>query len=478
MFGLSRQLLLTIGGLLLLSLGLMVCLGWYTHTTALIQIHSSFVPMQFNTAVGFAFIGLSLLSLGFPHFPFSRWLMPFVFGLGFTTLLQYLFNLNLGIDQLFMRHYITVATSHPGRMAPNTDLNFSLSSLSIWLLGHPRPKPNTLLFCSILGALVTGLATVAILGYLSGVVSAYGWGKLTQMAIHTSIGFIFTGLLIILEALWLSFKQFQKLPAPILPITSGLIGLTITIALWQAIEASELEISHQYGIRTGNFVAEALLCTGTLLSIALTIAIWVSQQLLEKLQSLQEAQDQILKLNTQLEELSYLDGLTNIPNRRLFDLRGQKEWALAYQEQESLSLILLDIDYFKAYNDRYGHPQGDWCLQQLAKVITQMTPHARDLAARYGGEEFVLLLPNRDFASAETIAWQMLKAIQRLKIPHAASPHFMVTASVGISSCIPAQADGLDRLIHQADRALYIAKDRGRNCVVALDDSPDLEVSG
>lgn len=322
--------------------------------------------------------------------------------------------------------------------------------------------------------MVTGLGTVAILGYLSGVVSAYGWGKLTQMAIHTSIGFIFTGLLIIVEALWRSFKQFQKLPSPILPITSGLIGLTITIALWQAIEASELEISHQYGIRTGNFVAEALLCTGTLFSIALTIAIWVSQQLQEKLQSLQEAQDQILKLNAQLEELSYLDGLTNIPNRRLFDLRGQKEWALAYQERESLALILLDIDYFKAYNDHYGHPQGDWCLQQLAKVITQMTPHPRDLAARYGGEEFALLLPNRDFASAETIAWRMVKAIQRLKIPHSASPHFRVTASAGLSSCIPAHPDGLDRLIQQADRALYVAKDRGRNCVVVLGDSPDL----
>ncbi len=473
MFRLLRQLLLTIGSLLLLSLGISVCVGWYTQTEALLQIHPSFVPMQFNTALGFTLLGLSLLSLVFPHFSLSRWLTPFVFGLGMITLLQYLFNLSLGIDQLFMNHYITVATSHPGRMAPNTALNFSLSSVGIWLLAHPRPKPNTLLFCSILGALVTGLGTVAMLGYLSGVVSAYSWGKLTQMAIHTSIGFMLTGLLIIVEALWSSLKHFQKLPSPILPLTSGLIGLTITIALWQALQASELEIIRQHGIRMGNFVAESILCTGTLFSIALTIAIWVSQQLQEKLQSLQEAQDQILKLNAQLEALSYLDGLTSIPNRRLFDLRGQKEWALAYQEQESLSLILLDIDYFKDYNDRYGHPQGDWCLQQLAQVITQMTPHPRDLAARYGGEEFALLLPNRDFVSAETIARRTLNAIERLKIPHSASPRLIVTASVGVSSCIPNQPDGLDRLIQQADRALYVAKGRGRNCVVVVCDSPD-----
>ncbi|MEA5576362.1 diguanylate cyclase domain-containing protein [Anabaena sp. UHCC 0451] len=173
--------------------------------------------------------------------------------------------------------------------------------------------------------------------------------------------------------------------------------------------------------------------------------------------------------NKKLEELANLDGLTQVANRRCFNNRLQKEWQGLAQEQETLSLILFDIDAFKRYNDYYGHLAGDDCLLKIAQAVYQFIRHKDlnrpiDLVARYGGEEFVVLLPNTNLAGAIKVASRIQAVIHDLQIPHTASHvRDIVTVSLGIASVIPTLEVKPDKLIADADKALYDAKQQGRD---------------
>lgn len=173
------------------------------------------------------------------------------------------------------------------------------------------------------------------------------------------------------------------------------------------------------------------------------------------------------EVNEELERLANLDGLTQIANRRLFDAVLAKEWKRCAREQFPLSLILIDIDYFKDYNDYYGHQMGDTCLIQVAQTIEQVIRRPMDLVARYGGEEFGVILPNTDLEGAIQVAEMIRQAIKQLNIFHAASKiSDYLTLSLGIASQIPSPKTLPDELITQADRALYRAKNQGRNRLV------------
>lgn len=455
------------GASLLLLLGLSVILGWHIGSERLIQIYPKFVPMQFNTALGFIFISLALMCLANNRRRFAKYIGIASIILGGLTLIQHVFGVNFYIDELFMRHYITTATSQPGRMAPNTALNFLLSGFAILTMSTERIRITQILIGSFLGAVTMGLGSVAFLGYLSNVETAYGWGNLTKMAIHTAIGFIVVGLMLILVARYLNWKTEQKSPSVLLPLILAILGFTITICLWQALYSAELYITTQYGIKTQNFVAEGILIFGSLFSIVIAIAVWFAIRFREQLRSLRLAQEEILILNQQLEKISYLDALTEIPNRRSFDAVIEKEFGRAYRYQRSIAVILLDIDYFKAYNDHYGHQMGDYSLQQVAQAIKNMAQRKTDMAARYGGEEFVLLLPDAMAEDAEKIAAMTLQAIADLNIPHEKSKvSSFVTISAGISVCVPSADTTIKELIHHADQALYEAKAQGRSRIV------------
>lgn len=173
--------------------------------------------------------------------------------------------------------------------------------------------------------------------------------------------------------------------------------------------------------------------------------------------------------NDKLANLSMTDGLTDIANRRNFDSHLQVEWKRGIREQQPLTLMLIDIDCFKAYNDHYGHLQGDNCLRRVARVLHDQTSRPRDLVARYGGEEFALILPHTDCA-AKSLGEQCRAAVEALALPHAASPiTSCVTVSVGIASMVPQRGSQPVDLIAQADQALYHAKKTGRNRVVLAD---------
>ncbi len=170
--------------------------------------------------------------------------------------------------------------------------------------------------------------------------------------------------------------------------------------------------------------------------------------------------------NRMLESLSMLDALTGIGNRRYFDDFVNKEWKRSTRDSLPVSMIMLDIDHFKAFNDTYGHQRGDECLKQVARQLSDTLKRPGDFAARYGGEEFAVVLPNTDIKGAVFIAETLRSTIEALKITHAASDTAKwVTVSLGVGSLIPNRHSKPEQLIALADQALYDAKRKGRNRV-------------
>ena len=189
-------------------------------------------------------------------------------------------------------------------------------------------------------------------------------------------------------------------------------------------------------------------------------------------EELQHTEFKLRLANQELEKLVNTDGLTQIANRRCFDHRLEQEWQRLYREQQPLSLLLFDVDYFKLYNDSYGHQMGDDCLIKIAQAVQQVVSRSVDLVARYGGEEFAVILPNTDITGAMAIAQRIHDAIKDLAIPHQASKvSDTVTISLGITSQIPASELSVATLIEQADQALYRAKQQGRNQFVIFFDN-------
>ncbi len=175
-------------------------------------------------------------------------------------------------------------------------------------------------------------------------------------------------------------------------------------------------------------------------------------------------EQELINLQKELEALSFEDGLTGISNRRMFDTRLNAEWKSACRSSQPLSLILLDIDHFKKYNDSYGHIQGDECLKKVAAALKCVGARPRDIVARYGGEEFVLLLPETNEAAAVHLAELCRQLVANLKIPHetsGASP--FVTASIGIGSIIPSSETEPRDFVQAVDKLLYAAKQKGRD---------------
>lgn len=212
------------------------------------------------------------------------------------------------------------------------------------------------------------------------------------------------------------------------------------------------------------------------------LGITMSQHLIQR-----RAQDALTSLNMSLEQrvaertaqledankrlnfISREDTLTKVPNRRMFDERLKEEWRRARRHKSSLTLLIIDLDHFKQYNDKYGHALGDQCLAKVAKALSGVERRAGALLARFGGEEFVFILPGCDAQSAKIVAERALNAVSRLNIPHENSPIApYVTISIGGKSAIPSKMNNQQQLFVDADIALYQAKNRGKNQAFVL----------
>ncbi|MGO4278641.1 PAS domain S-box-containing protein/diguanylate cyclase (GGDEF) domain-containing protein [Cupriavidus sp. OV038] len=180
-------------------------------------------------------------------------------------------------------------------------------------------------------------------------------------------------------------------------------------------------------------------------------------------------EEQLAQLQKELERLSFTDGLTGVGNRRMFDTVVEREWAALQDAGKPLSLILMDVDFFKAYNDYYGHLQGDDCLRKVAALLADAVG-AEHFVGRFGGEEFVAVLPGTDADTAVTIAERCRTMIADAAIPHLRSPYEQrVTASFGVGTTLPVPGAEPTAFINLVDAQLYHAKDNGRNRIAAVD---------
>lgn len=218
-------------------------------------------------------------------------------------------------------------------------------------------------------------------------------------------------------------------------------------------------------------------CTITALLIA--VLIFIGYRLFRQILIRDNMEKELRQIHVALEEsvaqldrLARTDGLTGLSNRRCLSERVETELARASRQQVPLTVIMIDIDFFKRYNDTYGHLAGDACLKEVSGAIAQATRRPGDLAARYGGEEFSVLLPNTDAAGGMAVARRICAAVVALQAPHRASDFGIVTISAGVYACVPDTTIGMADLFAGADQALYAAKTGGRNQAMASAAAP------
>ncbi len=210
--------------------------------------------------------------------------------------------------------------------------------------------------------------------------------------------------------------------------------------------------------------------TLVLLLVLLLLGARMIGQLIERdrLQAeLRGAKTELEKTNESLQRMALSDGLTGLANRRHFDQRLEAEFKRAIRDQTPIALVMIDVDYFKKFNDQHGHVEGDACLQMVARAVQAGPRRPGDIAARFGGEEFTVLLPGTDIDGAVAVAEAIHAAIAALNVPHGASPFRSVTISAGVHALTPAHGQPARTLVESADRALYQAKAEGRNRVCA-----------
>ncbi|TAK95569.1 MAG: GGDEF domain-containing protein, partial [Aquabacterium sp.] len=189
----------------------------------------------------------------------------------------------------------------------------------------------------------------------------------------------------------------------------------------------------------------------------------------------QQERQEVQRLNAELDDMARKDALTGLANRRVFDEALRAEWDRARRNRASLALLMIDVDHFKRFNDRYGHPAGDRCLAEVAAAIASVVRRPGDVAARYGGEEFVILLPDTDATGACELARRVIEQVDAARMVHEDSPTTAsVTVSVGVSHCLPHGPATAQGLTDAADGALYEAKSAGRHRFVCR----ELRVAG
>jgi signal transduction histidine kinase/CheY-like chemotaxis protein len=348
-------------GVIVLVVGLVVIFGWHTKNTTFIQILPSFAPMQYNTALGFVFSSLALITQ-LLHFRKISLVFGVVTGLiGILTLSQDVFGYNLNIDEFFMVHDIIVGTSAPGRMAPNTAFCFFLLSLFSLTSIFTKSIQSKVIIQAILSSLAFGLSFVALTGYIANLETAYGWGNLTRMALHTSVSFVLLsfGSLIYTWVLKSSYKK--KLPQ-FLPIPVFFGMLTIAISLWQALSAEYSKFQIISEVELNNNLPLIALIIGILLSFALALSAYLAQNLYERAASLSKeikfrtiAEKELTTVNLNLE------GIVEERTKKLQEvnqvLEKEKEKALAATVAKSSFLANMSHELRTPMNAIIGYSE-------------------------------------------------------------------------------------------------------------------------
>ena len=343
-----------------------------------------------------------------------------------------------------------------------------LASFVAWVVGFELPRADMLLWWL---AIMTA-AVVDFLGYL-----AYRRDPAPERHYQRWHRLFSTSVVLIALAWGLAFgylmtrvgAEYQLFLALLLACLGG--GSVAALAPRSTLLAWNLALSLLPSVLWLLFQGTQLGMAAGFVLIALAAELWfggrdLGQQILQSLHLRFENQtlvDELQRANVHLKEQSHTDSLTGVYNRRFFDEALHNEWARMFRQASALGLVLLDVDHFKAYNDRLGHQAGDDALRAVARAIREVVNRPADVVARFGGEEFVVLLPETDREGARTVAERIRDALKGLALHHPDAADGTLTVSMGVSSRHPAEGGDPEQLLVRADRAMYKAKDRGRD---------------
>ncbi|HZX32438.1 MAG TPA: diguanylate cyclase [Rhodocyclaceae bacterium] len=332
---------------------------------------------------------------------------------------------------------------------------------------------GTVIAVALSGFLLTEMAPSAVAAWLVFLLGTMGYhcylGKRMMSVEKRAMSGINTGGLIIVAALaglgWGSGAAF-------LPFVSTHLQLLVILTL-TAIAAASLPRMAALPVIHAAFMAGLFIPILIALMVVFGIERWMMATVLlliwggltDEARKAHADLIEIYSTQQSLEAETVRDRLTGIPNRRSFDITLEREWRRAQRLQVPISVILIDVDFFKKYNDRYGHQDGDLCLTRVAKALAGGVRRAGDLVARYGGEEFVAVLFNSSRDDAFAVAEGLRQAVEALGIEHEDAGGGIATISLGGATCIPSLEEGPEALVREADMALYQAKAAGRNRV-------------
>jgi len=493
-FRLLLDRLIRTGCVLVAGVAVVVLGGWMFDIPQLTHLLPGLAFMKINTACALfaASVALWLLHTrepGSPSTRLARCVALALIALGSLTLSEHLFGWNLGIDQHIVAGLQTAAlTAHPGRVSPASSIMLVFIGLALLTL---KSRRSTLAACThwlVIPPLL--VSTLAVLGYAYGATSLYAVRPFASMAVHTAAAFLVLSLSVLAADSGHGFASIaisdtagglvSRRLLPTIPIMIFVLG-------WVRLEGQALGL---YDARFGSALMVLLSITVCVIAVAFTATTLHEVDLTRKLaeaeilsfnaelelrvqertQELAQVSSQLRLVNGALELLSQQDGLTGVANRRFFDRYLAEQQAIAHRYGRTLALMLCDVDYFKSYNDHYGHQAGDECLKQVAAALRTCCRRTADMTARYGGEEFALILPETEPGDALQIAEAARSAVAQLRIEH---DRPRAAGYVSISGGLAVLARGDDssaaQLILLADQRLFEAKRLGRNRIVSED---------
>ena len=432
-------------GLIAAIAGIAVIVGWAMDVPALESVVPGFATMKVNTSLGIALLGaaLCLAQYGVAARRLGKAAAALVIAIGVVTLIEYALGWDAGIDQLLFTDPHALANSYPGR--PSHATAFNLMILGTGLLCVDSRVYRCL--ATVLAMVAALISWIALNGYVFGAPALYGVGLYSSIAVHTAALFF-------LYSLGLLAAQPQCSPTKIV-LSKGIGGTLSRWLLPFAVLAPPVmgwlfRHGQVLGIYHGEF-------SWALYSVASSVGFAALILLLAHRMSALDVE------RSKATELSRHDPLTGLPNRRAFDAFLLENFRLARRHLRPLSLLMLDVDHFKDYNDTFGHPAGDEALQTTAHLLGK---HARetDLVARIGGEEFAVVLPETDMAGALLLGERIREEVERSTLFRCP-----MTVSIGAASLAEGVEDAA-QFLKECDIALYRAKQHGRNRVSWLDE--------
>jgi diguanylate cyclase (GGDEF)-like protein len=289
--------------------------------------------------------------------------------------------------------------------------------------------------------------------------------RVETIAILTGLG-VLSSVVFAMDGLPIDFMLIPALLLAIFRLGSSGSAIGIILITGPAVYMTERNHGAFALVRAGMFI-HSIFILQCFLCVALILLYSVNSALKER-DRLQEA---VTAAFFEADANAGLDHMTGLANRRAFDKQLTREWQRAFREHLSLSLLMIDVDRFKLYNDHYGHVSGDECLRRVASILAQSALRATDLVARYGGEEFAILLPGASSSMAALLAERIRQSVIDARLPHAADPQGIVTISAGVATVQPSNDIEAATLVDRADRALYEAKNRGRDRVESWSES-------